>query len=147
MGKIQTTVTLPKRILLQGWGNSFGNININGEFIFIGDSGVFKNAYINPSVIVNDGVLIPNTFDYNPVIFFNDTDTFDVNRRNKWIFFANDISWINNSTDRNRIPLTNWQIDGALGPAGIITILENISGKNNKISIKKQNLGIGKIIC
>ena len=141
MGKLQTIVTLPKRILLQGWANN-PYPNINGEYIFIGNSGPFNNAYINPSVILTeDGFPIPNTFDYNPIIFFN-INSYGLNESgfNKWLLVFDDRDWVNNSTDINKLPLTNWQSGGAfLGTAGTITILENISGKNNKISTSRSS--------
>jgi hypothetical protein len=133
MGKLQTTVTLPKRILLQGWANDEDNININGEYTYTinfdiaiiigGGSSVFYNGYKH------------NTL--NSFIYFAEA----------WQLFttADPKQWDNPSTSPNVLPLTGWIQNNAQGPAGTITILENISGKNNKISIKKQNLGGGKI--
>ena len=132
MGKLQTAVTLPKRILLQGWANDEDNVNINGEYTYT----------INFDISIIQG---------GPSAFYNG---YKHNTLNAFIYFlggweflttANPNQWSNPSTN-NVLPLTGWIQGNAQGPAGTITILENISGKNTKISIKKQNLGGGTLL-
>jgi hypothetical protein len=127
MGKLQIAVTLPKRILLQGWANDENSVNINGEYTYT----------INFDISIIQG---------GPSAFYNG---YKHNTLNSFIYFAgawqfltnaDPNQWDNPSTSPNVLPLTGWIQNNAQGPAGIITILENISGKNNKISIKKQNL-------
>jgi len=129
MGKLQTAVNLPKRILLQGWANDEGDLNINGEYTYT------INFDIN--TIIGGG----------PSIFYNG---YKHNTLNSFIYFlggwqflttTDPNQWDNPSTN-NVLPLTGWIENNAQGPAGTITILEDI---NTKISIKKQNTGGGKI--
>jgi hypothetical protein len=142
MGKLQTAVGLPKKILLQGWAGDQGDNDINGEYTFyyesylgIGTVTPIQNVYLNLNKIASDGVVdIQNII--RPAIVFNGYN---------WYHESDDDGWSNPSTNSNVLPFTGWVIENGLGPAGTITILENISGKNNKISIKKQNLGGGKI--
>jgi hypothetical protein len=134
MGKLQTAVNLPKRILLQGWANEEDGLNINGEYTY--------TINFDISIIIGGG----------PSILYNG---YKHNTLNAFIYFAgawqflttaDPNQWDNPSTN-NVLPLTGWIENNAQGPAGTITILENISGKTNKISIKKQNTGGGKIIA
>ena len=129
MGKLQTAVTLPKRILLQGWAGDQDFEDINGEYVYgkftlVGQQE--RSGYIRQG-------------GYLAYIFFNQVT-------NRWVHYSSDTGWYNASTNPNVLPYTGWNINDGQGSAGSITILENISGKNNKISIKKQNLGGGKII-
>lgn len=142
MGKLQTAVTLPKRILLQGWAGDQSNNDINGEYTFYYESYLengavipLQNIYLNLNKIASDGV--PDSENIlRPAIGFY---------INSWFHESEDDGWSNPSTNPNVLPLNGWIENNAQGPAGTITILENISGKNNKISIKKQNTGSGKI--
>lgn len=130
MGKLQTAVNLPKRILLQGWANDEGGVNINGEYTYT----------INFDISIIEGGLSA---------FYNG---YKHNTLNSFIYFlggweflttADPNQWDNPSTN-NVLPLTGWIENNAQGSAGTITILEDI---NTKISIKKQNTGSGKIIA
>ena len=129
MGKLQTAVGLPKRILLQGWDGDQDSEDINGEYIY----GKFTPPQIGQerSGYIRQG-------GYLAYIFFNQGG-------NIWVHYSSDTGWTNTSTNPNVLPYTGWITADGQGPAGSITILENISAKNNKISIKKQNLGGGKI--
>lgn len=129
MGKLQTAVTLPKRILLQGWGPDQDGQDINGEYVY----GKFTPPQIGQE---RSGYIRQNA--YLAYIF---------QTTNGWVHYSDDTGWGNSSTNPNVLPYTGWNIGDGEGPAGSITILENISAKNNKISIKKQNLGGGKIIA
>lgn len=123
MGKLQTAVTLPKRILLQGWAlSSFGE-NINGAYTFQNTPSLGSQVTYLPDN-QGDGIYA--------ICFFG---TFWVIRE------IGDVTqeWRVITTNK-ALPLNNWVQVSSQGPAGTITILENISGKNNKISIKKQNL-------
>lgn len=116
MGKLNTTLGLPKKILLQGWANDQGDNDINGEYIY-GEFIPFKlqSGYIRQGA-------------YLAYIYFDGY---------QWNHDSDDTGWINNSTNPNVLPLTGWIINDALGPAGTITpILTN----TKNISIKKQNL-------
>ena len=123
MGKLQTAVTLPKRILLQGWAlSSFGE-DVNGAYTFQ-DTPLFGSQVTYLPDDQGDGIY--------GIYFFGTA----------WVIreigdFAQE--WRVISTNKV-LPLNNWGQVSSAGPAGTITILENISGKNNKISIKKQNL-------
>lgn len=126
MGELQTVVGLPKKILLQGWAGDQDDNDINGEYIYgkftiVGQqerSGYIRQgAYL--AYIYSDGY--------------------------QWNHYSDDAGWINNSSNPNVLPLNGWTEYNAQGPAGSITILENISEKNAKTSIKKQNTGGGKI--
>jgi hypothetical protein len=133
MGKLQTAVTLPKRILLQGWANDEGGLNINGEYTY--------TINFDIAIIIGGG---PSAF-YNG--YKHNTLNAFIYFAGAWQFltFADPNQWDNPSTN-NVLPLTGWIEGNAQGPAGTITILENISGKNTKISIKKQNLGGGRLL-
>ena len=128
MGKLQTAVTLPKRILLEGWAlSSFGE-DVNGIY-------TFQNT---PSLGSQVTYLPDNQGDgYYPICFFGTS----------WVIreFGDATEEWRVITTNKVLPLNNWVQVNSAGPAGTITILENISGKNTKISIKKQNLGGGKI--
>ena len=122
MGKLQTAVTLPKRILLQGWAlSSFGE-DVNGIYTFQNTPSLGSQVTYLPDN-QGDGIY--------PICFFGTS----------WV-----IREIGDATQEWRVistnkvlPLNNWVQVSSAGPAGTITILENISGKNTKISIKKQN--------
>jgi hypothetical protein len=133
MGKLQTVVTLPKRILLQGWSADRGGQNINGEYTFYYETiGTDQNFYLNLNKISPIGGIRDYQGILRPAIY-----SFD---GNYWVHDSDDAGWRNPSTNPNILPFTGWVTQNGQGPAGTITILENISGKNNKISIKKQNL-------
>lgn len=140
MGKLQTAVNLPKRILLQGWEEDQSGDDINGEYTFYYKSSSFyvlyQNIYLNLNKIATDGVVDSQNINRPAIVFRTDL--------NKWIHISDDAGWDNPSTNSNILPLNGWNIYDAQGPAGTITFLEDI---NTKISIKKQNLSGGKIIA
>jgi hypothetical protein len=127
MGKLQTAVTLPKRILLQGWAGDQDSEDINGEYVY--------GKFTPPQSVQEQSGYIRQG-GYLAYIFFYQV---------AWVHRSSDTGWGNASTNPNVLPLNGWIESDAEGPAGSITILENISAKNNKISIKKQNTGSGKI--
>lgn len=106
---------LPSAILLQGgWTSAYGR-NIDGQYIYT-NGDWFGNSpfYYNPNVIVEDGYCNLN-FECYPVLAFG-TLNFVIN---KWMIFADDISYINNSTNSQSIPSTNWYSETSL-PIGTI---------------------------
>ena len=130
MGKLQTAVTLPKRILLQGWAGDQDFEDINGEYVY----GTFTIPQISPqeqSGYIRQGGYLAYIFFYQLA--------------NIWAHYSSDTGWYNASANPNVLPYTGWNIGDGGGPAGSITILENISGKNNKTSVQKTNLGGGKL--
>ena len=143
MGKLQTAVGLPKKILLQGWAGDQGDNDINGEYTFyyesylgIGTVTPIQNVYINLNKIASNGVVDSQNISRPAIAFYISS----------WIHKSDDIGWNNSSSNPNVLPLNGWIESNAQGPAGTITILENISVKNNKVSIKKQNLGGGRLL-
>jgi hypothetical protein len=141
MGKLQTVVTLPKRILLQGWANDENSVNINGEYTY--------TINFDISIIQGGPSILYNGYKHNTlnafIYFIGEACEFSYLCNWEFLTTADPNQWDNPSTNPNVLPLNGWIQNNAQGPAGIITILENISGKNNKISIKKQNLGGGKM--
>jgi len=126
MGKLITKLGLPKKILLQGWAGDQSNNDINGEYTFIGN---------HSSVPFWQNIYVLSTLGGGPIIYF------DISQ-NRWEHNSDDVGWTNNSTNPNELPLTGWEEANAQGPAGTITpILTN----TKNISIKKQNLGGGKL--
>ena len=123
MGKLQTAVTLPKRILLEGWAlSSFGE-DVNGTYTFQNTPSLGSQVTYLPDN-QGDGVY--------PICFFGTS----------WVIreFGDATEEWRVITTNKVLPLNNWVQVNSAGPAGTITILENITGKNTKISIKKQNL-------
>ena len=133
MGKLQTAVTLPKRILLQGWANDEGGVNINGEYTY--------TINFDISIIQGGPSTLYNGYKHNTlnafIYYFGEWD---------FVTTANSNQWDNPSSNPNILPLNGWIENNAQGPAGSITILENISGKNTKISVKRNNLGGGTLL-
>jgi len=138
MGKLQTAVNLPKRILLQGWANDEGGVNINGEYTY--------TINFDISIIQGGPSILYNGYKHNTLnafIYFIG-EACEISYLCNWEFLttADANQWDNPSTNPNVLPLTGWIENNAQGPAGTITILEDI---NTKISIKKQNTGAGKL--
>jgi len=123
MGKLQTAVILPRRILLQGWAlSSFGE-DVNGTYTFQ-DTPLFGSQATYLSDENGDGIYAICFFGTSWVI----REVGDATQEWRVI------------TTNKALPLNDWVQVSSAGPAGTITILENISGKNTKISIKKQNI-------
>jgi alpha-tubulin suppressor-like RCC1 family protein len=123
-------VTLPKRILLQGWANEEGGVNINGEYTY--------TINFDISIIQGGFSAYYNGYKHNTL--------------NSFIYFAggwqflttsDPSQWDNPSTNSNILPLNGWIENNAQGPAGTITSLENeplflFSGFLNRDYIKPE---------
>lgn len=107
---------LPSAILLQGgWASVYGTVpNIDGQYIYSnGNWFGISPFYYNPNVIVDDGYCL--NFQCYPVLAFGSLNQIT----NKWFIYADDTAYVNNSTNSQSIPSTNWYSPYSL-PIGTI---------------------------
>ena len=133
MGKLRISgTTLPKKILLQGWANDEGGVNINGEYTY--------TINFDISIIQGGSSTLYNGYKHNTLNSF-------IYFAGGWQFLttADPNQWDNPSTNSDILPLNGWIENNAQGPAGTITILENDTA-NNIFTIRKQNTGSGKLV-
>lgn len=132
MGRLSTALNLPKQIFLKDWGATEFSTdpNILLSFTFILEPTPLHGSIITYSSVFSSIYPAPQKI-YFWGSFWQLRDVND-----------NSTQWFNDSSSPI-LPLTGWERDNAQGPAGTITpILTN----TKNISIKKQNLGSGKIL-
>lgn len=132
MGRLSTALNLPKQIFLKDWGATEFTIDPN---ILLSFTFILEPTPLGGSIITYSSVYSPSYPAPQKIYFWGSYwELRDIG--------DNSGQWVNNSSSKI-LPLTGWEIDNAQGPAGTITpILTN----TKNISIKKQNLGGGRLL-
>lgn len=116
---------LPSKILLQGWANDEGNVDINGIYVYLYNTYVDQYPYLTTNAYKHISL--------NSWIYFNTVSNF-------WELstYVDSYQWTNSSTNPNILPLNEWTIGYALGPAGSIQEIPTYNN-NFSYSIEKTN--------
>jgi hypothetical protein len=158
MGALITRVKLREQISLTNWDVTEDGVDINGTYNYISfpspitsfplegtESGVTYNLYASEngseySLIYSGGTPVVQGYKHSSLESYMFYDG------SQWaLWFDGTYQWVNPNGEQNILPLNNWQIYVAQGPAGNIQITDS-SIKNISFLVKKTNSVGGKII-
>ena len=157
MGALITRVKLREQISLTNWDVTEDGVDINGTYNYISfpspitsfplegtESGVTYNLYASEngseySLIYSGGTPVVQGYKHSSLESYMFYDG------SQWaLWFDGTYQWVNPNGEQNILPLNNWQIYVAQGPAGNIQITDS-SIKNISFLVKKTNSVGGKI--